>query len=82
VPDPPVSQANMGAVINRINQVLRGWTNNFWHAVCKHTLNQLPYFVNGRIIRWLANGIDGGEASSAADSPLPAGHGSHSEPTE
>ena len=28
----------MGAVITRINQILRGWTNYFRHAVCKHTL--------------------------------------------
>ena len=35
-----VSQANMGAVINRINQILRGWTNYFRHAVCRHTLNR------------------------------------------
>ena len=48
-----VSQANMGAVITRINQILRGWTNYFRHAVCKHTLNQLRYFVNWRVIRWL-----------------------------
>ena len=48
-----VSQANMGAVITRINQILRGWTNYFRHAVCKHTLNQLRYFVNCRLIRWL-----------------------------
>jgi RNA-directed DNA polymerase len=43
----------MGAVITRINQILRGWTNYFRHAVCKHTLNQLRHFVNWRIIRWL-----------------------------
>ena len=48
-----VSQANMGAVITRINQILRGWTNYFRHAVCKHTLNHLRYFVNWRLIRWL-----------------------------
>jgi RNA-directed DNA polymerase len=48
-----VSQANMGAVITRINQILRGWTNYFRHAVCKHTLNQLRFFVNWRLIRWL-----------------------------
>ena len=48
-----VSQANMGSVITRINQILRGWTNYFRHAVCKHTLNQLRYFVNWRVIRWL-----------------------------
>jgi RNA-directed DNA polymerase len=48
-----VSQANMGAVITRINQILRGWTNYFRHAVCKHTFNQLRYFVNWRLIRLL-----------------------------
>ena len=48
-----VSQADMGAVIGMINQILRGWTNYFRHAVCKHTLNRLRYFVNWRIIRWL-----------------------------
>ncbi len=48
-----VSQANMGAVITRINQILRGWTNYFRHAVGKHTLNRLRYFVNWRLIRWL-----------------------------
>ncbi len=36
-----VSQADMGAVVGRINQILRGWTNYFRHAVCKHTLNRL-----------------------------------------
>jgi len=48
-----VSQADMGAVVGRINQILRGWTNYFRHAVCKHTLNRLRHFVNWRIIRWL-----------------------------
>jgi RNA-directed DNA polymerase len=48
-----VSQADMATVIGRINQILRGWTNYFRHAVCKHTLNRLRYFVNWRIIRWL-----------------------------
>jgi RNA-directed DNA polymerase len=43
----------MGAVVGRINQILRGWTNYFRYAVCKHTLNRLRRFVNWRIIRWL-----------------------------
>ncbi|RSM76770.1 hypothetical protein DMH04_36265 [Kibdelosporangium aridum] len=43
----------MGAVINRINQILRGWTNYFRHAVCKHTLNNLKHFAEWRVIRWL-----------------------------
>lgn len=40
-------------MITRINQILRGWTNYFRHAVCKHTLNRLRFFVNWRLIRWL-----------------------------
>ncbi|MDT0264270.1 group II intron maturase-specific domain-containing protein [Jatrophihabitans lederbergiae] len=48
-----VSQANMGTVITRINQILRGWTNYFRHAVCKHTFSRLRHFVNWRLIRWL-----------------------------
>ncbi|WP_420874256.1 group II intron reverse transcriptase/maturase [Nocardia gipuzkoensis] len=48
-----VSQADMGAVVGRINQILRGWTNYFRHAVCSHTLDRLRYFVNWRLIRWL-----------------------------
>lgn len=43
----------MGTVIGRINQILRGWTAYFRHAVCKHTLNNLKHFVEWRIIRWL-----------------------------
>jgi RNA-directed DNA polymerase len=48
-----VSQANMGTVIGRINQILRGWTAYFRHAVCKHTLNNLKHFAEWRVIRWL-----------------------------
>ena len=43
----------MGAVIGRINQILRGWTNYFRHAVCKHILSHLRHFVDWRVIRWL-----------------------------
>jgi RNA-directed DNA polymerase len=48
-----VSQADMGTVIGRINQILRGWSNYFRYAVCKHTLNNLKHFVEWRVIRWL-----------------------------
>ena len=39
-----VSQANMGTVITRINQILRGWTNYFRHAVsvCNAHLESTP----------------------------------------
>ena len=48
-----VSQADPRTILTRINQILRGWTNYFRHAVCKHTLNHLRRFVNWRVIRWL-----------------------------
>jgi RNA-directed DNA polymerase len=48
-----VSQADPRTILTRINQILRGWTNYFRHAVCSHTLNHLRHFVNWRVIRWL-----------------------------
>ncbi len=36
-----VSQADVRAVIGRINQIMRGWSNYFRYAVCKHTLSNL-----------------------------------------
>jgi RNA-directed DNA polymerase len=47
------SQANMGTILTRINQILRGWINYFRHAVCSHTLDHLKHFVEWRVIRWL-----------------------------
>ena len=47
------SQRNPGAVLVRINQILRGWTNYFRHAACKRTLSRLFHFVWWRVIRWL-----------------------------
>jgi len=47
------SQQNPGAVLVRINQILRGWTNYFRHAACKRTLSRLFHFVWWRVIRWL-----------------------------
>lgn len=48
-----ISRAGMGAVIGRVNQILRGWTNYFRYAVCKHALDRLRHFVDWGIIRWL-----------------------------
>jgi RNA-directed DNA polymerase len=36
----------------RINQILRGWSNYFRHAVCKHTMKALENFTWRRVIRW------------------------------
>ena len=46
------SQQPPGAVLTRLNQVMRGWTNYFRHAACKRTLSSLFHFVWWRVIRW------------------------------
>jgi RNA-directed DNA polymerase len=48
-----LSQQQPRAVLIRINQIMRGWSNYFKHAVCKHTMNALDNFVWQRVIRWL-----------------------------
>jgi len=47
------SQQDPRAVLVRINQILRGWSNYFRHAVCKHTMGRLAHFVWHRVARWL-----------------------------
>src|ERR1700722_2134525 len=47
------SQLDPGAVLIRLNQVMRGWANYFRHAACKSTLSRLAHFVWGRVMRWL-----------------------------
>jgi len=44
------SQAVLGAVLTRINQIQRGWANYFRHAVAKHTFDRLYAFVWWRIV--------------------------------
>jgi RNA-directed DNA polymerase len=46
------SQQDLKTVLTRINQILRGWTNYFRHAVAKHTFAHLRQFVWWRIVRW------------------------------
>jgi len=46
------SQQPLGATLERINGILRGWTNYFRHAVAKRTFAQLHHFVWWRIVRW------------------------------
>jgi RNA-directed DNA polymerase len=47
------SQQNPGAVLTRLAQVMRGWSNYFRHAVCKHTFGRLAHFVWWRVAHWL-----------------------------
>jgi RNA-directed DNA polymerase len=48
-----LSQQDLGSVLTRLNQILRGWANYFKHAVAKHTFGSLAHFVWWRVIRML-----------------------------
>jgi RNA-directed DNA polymerase len=50
---PRTSQQDLGSVLIRLNQIMRGWANFFKHAVAKHTFSSLAYFVWWRVIRML-----------------------------
>lgn len=47
------SQQPPGVTLNRINQILRGWSTYFRHAVSKHTFRALAHFVWRRVAIWL-----------------------------
>ncbi|WP_200901120.1 group II intron maturase-specific domain-containing protein [Nostocoides japonicum] len=47
------SQQNPRSVLIRLNQIMRGWSNYFKHAVAKHTFHALSHFVWWRVVRWL-----------------------------
>ena len=47
-----LSQQPPRTVLIRLNQIMRGWSNYFRHAVAKHTMNALENFVWHRVIRW------------------------------
>jgi RNA-directed DNA polymerase len=47
-----LSQQPPGTVLIRLNQIMRGWSNYFRHAVCKHTMSSLENFAWWRVIRW------------------------------
>lgn len=49
---PRTSQQPLGGTLVRINEILRGWTNYFRHAVAKRTFSHLHHFVWWRIVRW------------------------------
>ena len=47
------SQRPPGAVLLRLGRILRGWSNYFRHAMCKHALSKLAQFTWWRVARWL-----------------------------
>ncbi len=50
---PRTSQQDLRAVLIRINQITRGWTNYFKHAVAKRTFSKLHHHTWWRIVRMM-----------------------------
>ena len=50
---PRTSQQDLRAVLIRINQITRGWTNYFKHAVAKRTFSHLQQYTWWRIVRMM-----------------------------
>lgn len=50
---PKKSQQDLGAVLIRINQIMRGWTNYFKHAVAQRTFSHLQAFTWWRIVQMM-----------------------------
>jgi RNA-directed DNA polymerase len=44
------SQQELGRVLIRLNQIMRGWANYFKHAVAKHTFSSLSHFAWHRVM--------------------------------
>ena len=42
-----------GEVINRLNQMMRGWASYFKHAVVKHVFSKIGWYARTRATRWL-----------------------------
>jgi len=47
------SQQHPRDALIRLNQIIRGWSNYFKHAVAKQTLHALAHFVWWRVVSWL-----------------------------
>src|SRR5215217_8530527 len=76
---PKTSQQDLGAVLIRINQIMRGWTNYFKHAVAQRTFSHLQAFTWWRIVHMIcAPGTVGGGRTSAAGSPTATAGGARS----
>ncbi len=50
---PRTSQQDLRAVLIRINQITRGWTNYFKHAIAQRTFSQLQHHTWWRIVRMM-----------------------------
>ncbi|MGH3671667.1 MAG: group II intron reverse transcriptase/maturase [Pseudonocardiaceae bacterium] len=50
---PRTSQLDPKSVLIRLNQIMRGWSNYFRHAVAKAVFRKLENFVWHRVTRWL-----------------------------
>jgi RNA-directed DNA polymerase len=50
---PRTSQQDLSAVLIRINQITRGWTNYFKHAVAKRTFSHLQQYTWWRLVRMM-----------------------------
>lgn len=46
------SQQDLGTTLIRINQILRGWTAYFQHAIAHRTFDHLRNFLWWRLVRW------------------------------
>jgi RNA-directed DNA polymerase len=49
---PRTSQQEPQAVLIRLAQIMRGWSNYFRHAVAKTAFRRLAHFVWNRVVRW------------------------------
>ena len=50
---PRTSQHDLRALLIRINQITRGWTNYFKHAIAQRTFSKLQHFTWWRIVRMM-----------------------------
>ena len=50
---PRTSQQDLRAVLIRVNQITRGWSNYFKHAIAQRTFSQLQRYTWWRIVRMM-----------------------------
>jgi RNA-directed DNA polymerase len=48
------SQQDLGRVLIRLNQIMRGWANYFKHAVAKRVFNTISQFAWRRVVRMMS----------------------------